>query len=424
MPAVVIVGCQIGDEGKGKIVDFLAKESDMVVRFQGGANAGHTIEHDKKYKLHLVPSGVLRGITCILANGVVIDARQLISEIEELERGGVDCSNVVISSKAHLILPAHITMDSNSELRRGNNKIGTTGKGIGPAYRDKAARSGIRLEHGRLSREKLRKLVDLHLIESGLSHMIADSAECLVDEIKEVWSLLKDRVIQSSFIINNALDKNDKVLFEGAQGILLDIDHGTYPFVTSSNTCAGAVCTGAGVGPTKIDSVLGVTKAYTTRVGAGPFPTKLEDENGELLRKAGNEYGTTTGRPRDCGWLDLVALEYAAQVNGMTHLAITKLDVLDKLDVIKACYQYVMPNKGSVTSFPTDVETLDVVKPLYMAFDGWQEPTSGIRKWENLPLNARIFLEKISDFIGVPITLVSTGSNRKDTIVKRNVWKG
>jgi len=336
MPSVVVVGCQIGDEGKGKIVDFLAKNSSMVVRFQGGNNAGHTVINEAKYKLHLIPSGILHDdVTCVIANGVVIDGRKLVSEISDLEHRGVNCDNILISNKAHLILPTHKFMDARSELRRGDSKLGTTGKGIGPAYRDKATRSGIRVGFGSLPKNELREAIEIHLRECEIHYPVDE----IMTEIYEIWSAIKNRVVETSSVINTALDRNEKVIFEGAQGILLDIDHGTYPYVTSSNTSAGAVCSGAGIGPVRVDSVLGVTKAYATRVGAGPFPTKLDDDDGDLLRKMGNEFGTTTGRPRDCGWLDMVALDYAAQINGLTHLAITKLDVLDDFDEIKVCYE-------------------------------------------------------------------------------------
>jgi len=311
MSSIVVVGMQIGDEGKGKIVDLLAKDANMVVRFQGGNNAGHTlVVNEEVFRLHLIPSGVLyKDCRCVIGNGVVVDGKELIRELKELEDRGVDCSKVFISDTAHLILPTHKIMDELSETRRGDKKIGTTKRGIGPAYKDKVGRSGIRIGDGALSEDKLSELVEVHLNESNLGHRAPTCIE-VVEEIKYVYNTLKPRLINSSSVINNFLDDGKDVLFEGAQGALIDVDHGTYPFVTSSNTCAGAVCTGAGVGPTKIDSVVGVTKAYVTRVGAGPFPTKLEGEEGEALRKAGNEYGTTTGRPRDCGWLDLVALKY------------------------------------------------------------------------------------------------------------------
>ena len=419
MANILIIGAQFGDEGKGKIVDYLAKDSNIVVRYQGGNNAGHTVVHETKHKLHLIPSGILHeNVACVIANDVVIDGRKLILEMSNLEQLGISCENILISNKAHLILPAHKFMDARSEKRRGNGKLGTTGRGIGPAYKDKAGRSGIRLGFGALPKSDLRKIVEIHLQECEVDY----PADEIMSEIQEVWDNLKDYVVETSIMINAALDKDEKVIFEGAQGILLDIDHGTYPYVTSSNTCAGAVCTGAGVGPARIDSVLGVTKAYATRVGAGPFPTRLE-EDGDLLRKMGGEYGTTTGRPRDCGWLDLVALDYAAQVNGLTHLAVTKLDVLDDFDEIKVCYEYLIPGEGASRVFPTESHILEKVVPQYASFPGWKKSTSGITKWEELPEKAKIFLEKISDFIRVPISIVSTGAGRKNTIEKASVWK-
>jgi len=423
MPAVVVVGCQIGDEGKGAVVDYLAKNSNMVVRYQGGNNAGHTIVHEVKHKLHLIPSGILYDdVVCIIANGVVIDGKEFILEISNLERQGINCDNILISNKAHFILPSHKALDASDESRRGVNKIGTTGKGIGPTYRDKIGRSGIRLEFGGLPREELRELLKLHVLVFD-EQATNGELDQLVDEIKEVWEALKHRICNTSAIINRSLDRGDKVLFEGAQGILLDVDHGTYPFVTSSNTCSGAACTGAGVGPTKIDAVLGVTKAYVTRVGAGPFPTKLEDDDGDRLRKVGKELGTTTGRPRDCGWLDIVALNYAIQINGVTHLAITKLDVLDTFKTIKLCHGYRTKN-GYCTEYPVDLSVLQSVVPIYTELEGWQVSTRQARNWSCLPKNARRFMEKISNYVNVPIAIVSTGPDRKDTILINDMWKG
>jgi adenylosuccinate synthase len=420
MPAIVVVGCQTGDEGKGKLVDFLAKDSSIVVRFQGGNNAGHTVVHETKYKLHLIPSGILHdGVKCVIANGVVIDGKKLIIEISNLEQRGINCDNISISDKAHLVLPTHKLIEVRSEKRRGDAKIGTTGKAIGPTYRDKAGRSGIRISFGAWPRDELYKAVLIHLQECGIEY----SADDIVTEIKEVWFSLKDRIEDTSLVINSALDKNKKVIFEGAQGILLDVDHGLYPYVTSSNMCAGAACTGAGVGPTRIDSVLGVTKAYTTKVGAGPFPTRLDNEEGDMLRQKGKEYGTTTGRPRDCGWLDLVVLSYAARVNGLTHLAVTKLDVLSGLDKIKVCYEYVIPGRGSTQEFTTDINTLNKVIPQYATLDGWKEDITGINRIEDLPKNAQLLLDRIEDFTGIPVSLIGTGADRNDTIVRANVWK-
>lgn len=418
MPSIAVVGCQFGDEGKGKIVDLLAKEADMVVRYQGGNNAGHTVVHGSDtYKLHLIPSGILHDdVTCVIANGVVIDGRQLISEIAALEGRGIDCGNLVISDRAHLILPTHRELDARSEARRGLYSIGTTNRGIGPAYRDKAGRSGIRISYGSWPDDLLRDAVKLHLMENDLD---IDKTDKLVLEIKEIWSTLEDRLCDTSMVINTALDKKENVIFEGAQGVLLDVDHGTYPYVTSSNTCAGAVCTGAGVGPTRIDCVIGVSKAYVTRVGCGPFPTKSVGKDCDALRSRGNEYGTTTGRPRDCGWLDLVALDYAARSNGLTHLAITKLDVLDPFSKIIVCYEYSIPGRGSGRMLPHD---LYKVVPQYAEFDGWESSTVGAKNWGDLPRKARDFLDKISDFVGTPVAMVGTGPNRDNVVIKTDIW--
>jgi len=419
MPSIAVVGCQFGDEGKGKIVDFLAQRSDMVVRYQGGNNAGHTVVRESDtYKLHLIPSGILhKNVTCVIGNGVVVDGRQLISEISSLEDRGVDCSNLIVSDKAHFILPTHRALDIRSEEHRGLSELGTTRRGVGPAYRDKVGRFGIRIGFGSWPEYSLREFIKIHLLENGLDTVEVDN---LILEIKEIWTKLESKLGDTSLIINTALDRGEKVVFEGAQGVLLDIDHGTYPYVTSSNTCAGAVCTGAGVGPTKINLVLGVAKAYVTRVGAGPFPTKDVNEGGNLLRSRGNEYGTTTGRPRDCGWLDLVALDYAARVNGLTHLAITKLDVLDSFSKIKVCYEYLVPGLGSGKTFPSH---LSQVIPQYIELDGWESPTTNAKVWGDLPRKTRDFLDKISAFIGVPISMVGTGPDRTNIIIKKDIWR-
>jgi adenylosuccinate synthase len=420
MSATIIVGAQFGDEGKGKITDYLSRDADMVVRFAGGNNAGHTVVKDGiEYRLHLIPSGILYpNICCVLGNGVVIDTDNLIKEIDKLEKSGIDTRNLFISEKAHMILPTHRVLDRIAEENRGKACIGTTGRGIGPTYADKAARCGLRLCDGRLPKNELIKRVEQHLNAHGdkLKHF---DAEDIADTIKEDYEILKSRLIDVSLIVNSAIDKDKEVIFEGAQGALIDLDHGTYPFVTSSNPIAGGACTGVGVGPTKIDAVIGIVKAYQTRVGAGPFPTKLEDEDGEKMREVGNEYGTTTGRPRDCGWLDLVALKYAVKVNGLTHLAVTKLDVLNTFDRLKVCIAYEVP-VGEITEFP-DTYRLSLAHPIYKVMDGWNTDISDVKKWENFPNKLKEYITFIEDFVGVPIVILSTGADRVDTIERLNV---
>ena len=415
MSATIIVGAQFGDEGKGKVTDYLSRDADMVVRFAGGNNAGHTVVKDGvEYKLHLIPSGILHpNICCILGNGVVIDTDNMIKEIDKLEKSGIDTGNLFISEKAHMILPTHRVLDRIAEESKGKECIGTTGRGIGPTYADKAARCGLRLCDGRLPRQDLIKKIEQHLKAHGdmLSHFNAnDMADC----IQKDYRILKSRFIDASLAVNNAIDGGKKVIFEGAQGVLIDLDHGTYPFVSSSSSTAGGVCTGVGVGPTKIDSVIGIAKAYQTRVGAGPFPTKLNDETGEKMRKIGNEYGTTTGRPRDCGWLDLVALKYAVRINGLTQLALTKLDVLNTFKKLNVCIAYDIP-AGEVIELP-DTYKLSLAYPIYKTMDGWNSSLSGIRKWDGLPDKLKEYVQFIEDFVNVPITILSTGADRADTI--------
>lgn len=425
MPSVVIVGAQWGDEGKGKITDYLAETVDTVVRYQGGNNAGHTIVVDgSKYKFHLIPSGILRkDKTCILGNGVVIDPDELITELDKLEESGVDVSRLVVSDQAHYILPTHKLLDQRSEDRKGDQKIGTTGRGIGPAYRDKVHRCGIRIgDPG--DPELLRKRVAGHLAEHA-HHLDGSewSEEKLVTHLQEAWSRLKRHVRSTPPMINDVLDEGGRVLFEGAQGTLLDIDHGTYPYVTSSTPTAGGACIGSGVGPTRIDVVLGVTKAYTTRVGEGPFPTEIEGEAGEKLREKGAEYGTTTGRSRRCGWLDLVALRYAVRINGMTHLAITKLDVLDEFETLEACTAYELDG-ARITDFPTDPTALSRAKPVYETFHGWKTSTEGVRTWSDLPGKTMAYVSRLEDFLRMPIALVSVGAERAATFSRLAIWEG
>ncbi|MBM7624333.1 adenylosuccinate synthase [Sporohalobacter salinus] len=422
MGNVVIVGSQWGDEGKGKITDMISKKTDVVVRYQGGNNAGHTVVvEEKEFKLHLIPSGILyEDTTCVIANGVVVDPAVLLEEIESLIDRDVGVNDFHISSNAHVIMPYHRELDQLEEVRKGNGKIGTTGRGIGPVYMDKIGRFGIKMGD-LLNEEVLREKLEatLELKNSILTEIYdADDFDIdeLVDEYLEYGRQLQDYITDTSYLINQAMEQGDNVLFEGAQGTLLDIDHGTYPYVTSSNPTAGGACIGAGVGPTKIDSVLGIVKAYTTRVGAGPFPTELTGKAGEVIRNQGKEFGTTTGRPRRCGWLDATVVRYAARVNGLTSLAVTKLDVLDGLETIKVCtgYEY----KGEVLKeFPTDQRVLAECEPIYEEFAGWDEDTSKVREYDNLPENAKAYLDRLSELVGVKISILSIGPKRAETII-------
>lgn len=432
MPGTVVVGLQFGDEGKGKVIDYLAKDANMVVRFAGGPNAGHTVVvGEKTYKLHHIPSGIVqyalgnRDFICVLGNGMVIDPEGLRAELLSFMNinnrgrpipGGLPLpKNFRISGQAHMILPTHRELEQLSENRRKGNKIGTTGKGISQAYKDKALRCGIRMMDMLLPYEELKKKVELHLLENNF---LMRRAEELAPWIKSFTKFFESYIDNdTSVLINNYLyDRN--VLFEGAQGALLDIDHGTYPFVTSSNPVAGAACTGSGVGPTKIRDVVGVFKAYTTRVGAGPFPTVLTDASGEMIRGRGHEYGTTTGRPRDCGWLDLVPLFHSCRINGTTHLAITKLDVLDDFDEIRVCVGYGKQRNRHV--LPTD---LSGMKPIYKTLPGWKCDISGARKFEDLPEEAKKYIDFIGFELGIPIAFIGVGPAREQIIDIMDVWE-
>lgn len=421
MPATVLIGIQWGDEGKGKIIDVLTEKADVVIRFQGGSNAGHTVEIGKeKYVLHLVPSGIFRkGIACIIGNGVVADPIALMNEMKDLTKRGIDVSTIQLSGKAHLVMCYHMLMDGMKEakLAESGKKIGTTNRGIGPAYADKAARTGIRaLEILKLS--NLEKLFREQA--ANYNAVFANAGRPTVDIDKE-WSKLleaahyltpyvKDTVVS----VNEAVKAKKNILFEGAQGVLLDIDHGTYPYVTSSNTTTGGACTGSGVSPRAIDTVYGVMKAYTTRVGEGPFPTELHGEEGENLRKAGNEYGATTGRPRRCGWFDAVASHYACMINGVNKLAITKLDVLDNLKELKICTAYEI-NGVKTNNFPQDVTDLANVKPIYETVPGWMASTASARSFDELPKKAQEYLKRIAELAESDIGIISVGPNREQT---------
>jgi adenylosuccinate synthase len=423
MPAVVIVGAQWGDEGKGKITDYLARGADTVVRYQGGNNAGHTIVvGDSTYKFHLIPSGMLhQDKICVLGNGVVIDPQKLLEELDALSASGTDIERLKISDQAHYILPTHKWLDEMSEAKKGEQKIGTTGRGIGPAYQDKVNRCGVRVGDP-ASPEALKQRVAQHFQEHNVQHP-EWTQERVVDFLLAAYARLKPHICNTSALLNNRLDRGGRVLLEGAQGTLLDVDHGTYPFVTSSSPTSGGACIGAGIGPTRIDRVLGVTKAYSTRVGSGPFPTELFDEAGKKLQQRGSEFGTTTGRTRRCGWLDLVALRYAVQINGMTHLALTKLDVLDTLEEIKICTAYRVGDE-ILNEYPTDANLLPRVEPVFETVKGWQASTEKARTWADLPSRAMAYVSRIEDVLRVPVAIVSVGADRMATFSRLAIWEG
>jgi adenylosuccinate synthase len=422
MPSIVIVGAQWGDEGKGKITDLLAEKADVIVRFQGGNNAGHTIVRgDEVYKLHLMPSGILYpGKLCLIGNGVVIDPKVVTDEITDLGRRGVDVSSLRISANAHLIMPYHKLLDQEGEQLLGKLQIGTTKRGIGPCYADKASRLGIRVQDlldEKILRQKIYAALEpkRQLLRPYAKDPILD-LHSMVEEYRGLGHRLEPYIADTPPIIWDALDRGCLVVFEGAQGTLLDIDHGTYPFVTSSNPVAGSATIGAGVGPKDIDEVWGVTKAYATRVGAGPFASELDDELGERLREAGAEYGTTTGRPRRTGWLDLVALRYAVRVNGLTALAITKLDVLTGIGPLQVATRYRGPEGAEFDSFPYHQSILHKATAVYEQLPGWDEDITGVRRFEDLPVHAQNYLHFIENWVGVPIVLVGVGPARHQVI--------
>jgi len=420
----IILGVQWGDEGKGRVVDAMAGRCDLVVRYQGGANAGHTVVvGDEKFVFHLLPSGILYpDKTCIIGNGVVVDPEALLAEIESLHSRGKKTSRLVLSNAAHIVMPYHKIIDQLSEASRSEEtKIGTTGRGIGPCYADKFNRVGIRAEDLTCP-ETLRDKLAVNVAAKNVILTKIYGAEPLdFDEVfhkARIWGeKIKPWLGDCTVEIYNAIRSGKNVLFEGAQATLLDIDHGTYPFVTSSSPCAGGACTGAGIGPGMIDNVIGVTKAYCTRVGEGPFPTEEHCEVGDLLRGKGNEFGATTGRPRRCGWGDLVAVNYAVRVNGLNGLALTKLDVLSGFDKIKICTAYEINGKR-ITDFPTNAMALSAVKPVYEELQGWKEDISACRAFEELPAAARSYVEYIEHGSGVPVVLIGVGPGRRDTILR------
>lgn len=419
----IVVGTQWGDEGKGKVTDMLSRTADVVVRYGGGNNAGHTVVvNDEKFELHLIPSGILYSDTsCVIGNGVVIDPLVLVEEMEGLKKRGISLDKLFISQTAHVIMPYHKKLDSLEEKRKADDKIGTTGKGIGPTYTDKAARRGLRIidiMDEKQFNNKLKETLSYHnQVLKKVYGAEPFRPEEIMEEYKESIERLRPHVINSSLFLEKAMKEGKKVFFEGAQGTLLDIDYGTYPFVTSSNPTAGGVCTGAGVGPVKIDDVIGVAKAYITRVGKGPFPTELKDKTGEKLREIGNEYGVTTGRPRRCGWLDIPVLKHAVRVNGLTEIVLTKLDVLSGFSEIKLCTGY-KANDEIKKEFPANFEIMADWEPEYEVFAGWKEDITSINSYDKLPENARKFVARIEELIEVPITIISVGPGRNDAIFR------
>ena len=423
MPNIVVVGAQWGDEGKGKVVDVLAACVDVTVRYQGGNNAGHTVVVDKeKFVLQSIPSGILHpGCRCVIGCGVVIDPASLIDEMESLVRRGVSLDgNLYISKNAHLIMPYHLALDHASESKAGDRRIGTTGKGVGPAYTDKAARIGIRMAD-LLDEQLFREKLEFNVFQKNrLLREIYDAETFSVDAILHPYrryaGWLAPYITDTALLLSRWVDAGASLLFEGAQGTMLDLDHGTYPFITSSSTTAGGASTGTGVPPTKIDGVLGISKAYSTRVGGGPFPTELHGPAADLLRMRGNEFGSVTGRPRRCGWVDAVALRYAARINGFDSIALTKLDVLDACETVNICvgYRY----RGDVlTDFPEEERIWHEAEPVYEEMSGWHSSTQGLRDYGDLPTKAREYLDRLSELCGVPFCLVSTGAGRDEIIL-------
>lgn len=427
MSAVIVIGTQWGDEGKGKIVDYLAEKADVVVRYQGGNNAGHTVVVDgKEFKLHLLPSGILyNDKTCVVGNGVVIDPAVMIKELKGMQAKGIDTSGLRVSDRAHVIMPYHRLLDEVEEDYRGDHKIGTTKRGIGPCYMDKNARSGIRMvdlmDESEFSAKLERNLeAKNHLLQAVYGAEGFDF-ETLKKEYLGYAEELRPYVTDTVVVLHEAMKQGKKVLFEGAQATLLDLDHGTYPYVTSSHPIAGGVCIGAGVGPTKISKVIGVVKAYTSRVGEGPFPTELNDEIGHLIRERGHEYGTTTGRPRRCGWLDAAIVRYAAIVSGLDYLAVTRLDILDGLKTLNMCVGY--KYKGELLKeFPASLKVLEQVVPVYEELPGWEESISGIRSYDKLPANARRYVERLSEVADVALGIVSVGPARDQTMILHEMF--
>jgi len=421
-----VLGAQWGDEGKGKIVDLLTPRFQIVARYQGGHNAGHTVYvQGKKFVLHLIPSGILHpGIVCLIGNGVVVDPTALFKELDELKSLGVDVgTRLMVSDKAHVILPYHRELDVLSEARRGERKIGTTSRGIGPAYEDKIGRRGVRVGDLADQSNDGPLASAIHENVAARNRLVGNNDmkwQDVLADLRTAWIRLAPLVADTSLFLHRAMAKGDRVMFEGAQGTLLDIDHGTYPFVTSSNGTAGGAATGLGVGPKSIGTVVGVAKAYTTRVGEGPLPTELTGAMGERLRETGQEYGASTGRPRRCGWYDAVAVRYAARVNGLDALAITKLDVLDGLDELEICTAYKC-GAETLTEMPGDTAQLAACQPIYEKMAGWKQPTRGVTKYDDLPAEAKAYIRKLEETSGVSAAIISTGSERDHTIIRREL---
>jgi adenylosuccinate synthase len=425
MSTRVVIGAQWGDEGKGKIVDLLSKESRYIVRFQGGANAGHTLKFDdKEVVLHLIPSGIFNGDgICIIGNGVVIDPIALLEEIDQVHSMGFSLENrFFISETAHVILPYHKILDQMKEKNKGAKAIGTTGRGIGPAYVSKVARIGIRmidlLDTEVLHQKLIQNIEDINRALENIYEEPTIDAQELINELEGAIAKLSPYICNTTHMLHEALERDENILLEGAQGCLLDVDHGTYPYVTSSSPTSGGACTGSGIPPLAITQAMGITKAYCTRVGNGPFPTELLEETGELLRKKGHEFGATTGRPRRCGWLDLVALKYACRINGLNELTLTKMDVMDGFDTIKVCTSYRI-DEVETKVFPLGLKKLEKVEPVYTELRGWDQDISGITTWNELPSSAQEYIRFIEDYLGVPFKIISTGPKRNETIIRQ-----
>ena len=428
MSSVVVVGTQWGDEGKGKITDFLSEQAEYVARYQGGDNAGHTIQFGgETYKLHLIPSGIFSPEKlCIIGNGVVVNPKSLVTELAYLHERNIATDNLRISDRAHVILPYHIELDRLQEEAKGDNKIGTTIKGIGPAYMDKAARVGIRIAD-LLDREVFEERLRINLEDKNRQFTKLYDAnpmnfEEILEEYYEYGQQIKQYVCDTSVLLNEALDNGKRVLFEGAQGVMLDIDQGTYPFVTSSNPLAGGVTIGSGVGPSKVTKVVGVCKAYTSRVGDGPFPTELFDEIGSRIREVGREYGTTTGRPRRVGWFDSVVMRHSKRVSGITNLCLNSIDVLTGLETVKICVAYRKSNGEEISHYPASLVELGQCEPVYEELPGWSEDITGCRTLEELPIEAQNYVRRVSELVGVKISTFSVGPDRNQTNILEDVW--
>ena len=429
MSSVVVVGTQWGDEGKGKITDFLSEKAEYVARYQGGDNAGHTIQFGgETYKLHLIPSGIFSPEKlCIIGNGVVVNPKSLVTELAYLHERNITTDNLRISDRAHVILPYHIELDRLQEEAKGDKKIGTTIKGIGPAYMDKAARVGIRIAD-LLDREVFEERLRINLEDKNRQFTkLYDASpmnfEEIFEEYYEYGQQIKQYVCDTSVLLNDALDNGKRVLFEGAQGVMLDIDQGTYPFVTSSNPLAGGVTIGSGVGPSKVTKVVGVCKAYTSRVGDGPFPTELFDEIGSRIREVGREYGTTTGRPRRVGWFDSVVMRHSKRVSGITNLCLNSIDVLTGLETVKICVAYRKSNGEEISHYPASLVELGQCEPVYEELPGWTEDITGCRKLEELPIEAQNYVRRVSELVGVKISTFSVGPDRNQTNILEDVWE-